>query len=151
MTLIGLDTNILIYAADNAGDGEKHAIALDLLGHVSRSRRGVLAVQALSEFYVVAVRKAGLPEDLVASYVEAWGEAFPVVSADFADVSNAMRAHRNHRISFWDGMMWSVLRRAGVQTLLSEDLQDGRDLEGVLIVNPFDPANAEKLTDILGE
>ena len=36
-------------------------------------------------------------------------------------------------------------RRAGCRVLLSEDFQDGRDLGGLLFVNPFDPANRQLL------
>lgn len=46
--------------------------------------------------------------------------------------------------------MWSVVRRAGARFLLSEDLQDGRELEGVRFLNPFNPANMAIIDEALG-
>jgi predicted nucleic acid-binding protein len=74
---------------------------------------------------------------------------FPVQEALLADVQDAIRVHREHGISFWDGMLWSVTRRAGARILLSEDFQDGRDLEGVRFVDPFAERNAGILTDLI--
>lgn len=34
--------------------------------------------------------------------------------------------------------------------LLSEDMHDGLDLDGLIILNPFAPANAARLVDCLG-
>jgi predicted nucleic acid-binding protein len=73
--------------------------------------------------------------------------AFPVCAADEDDLDRAMRAVADHNLSFWDAMLWATARRAGCRLLLSEDFQDGRDLGGVLFVNPFDPAN-RKLIDL---
>jgi predicted nucleic acid-binding protein len=53
------------------------------------------------------------------------------------DLSQAMRAVAVYRIGFWDAMLWATARRAGVQTLFSEDFQDGQTIEGVRILNPF--------------
>jgi predicted nucleic acid-binding protein len=149
MILAGLDTNILLYAADNAGDAEKHRIAVDLLGRLSAVGRGLLPLQALTEFYAVAVRKQHVPPERASLYVDTWGDVFPTREAVFADVVDAMRVHREHGIQFWDGMMWSVTKRAGARFLLSEDFQDGRELEGVRFLNPLAPTNLPVLEDAL--
>ncbi|MGQ9368027.1 PIN domain-containing protein [Azospirillum sp. ST 5-10] len=149
MSLAGLDTNVLLYAADNRGDADKHRTAVALLDRLSAAGRGLVVLQALTEFYAVATRTKGIPPDQASRYVEVWSDAFPVREAVLADVADAMRVHRAHGIPFWDGMMWAVARRAGARYLLSEDLQDGRDLEGVRFVNPFRPENRLLLDDAL--
>eukprot|EP01012_Entosiphon_sulcatum_P043021 TRINITY_DN57171_c0_g1_i1.p1 TRINITY_DN57171_c0_g1~~TRINITY_DN57171_c0_g1_i1.p1 ORF type:complete len:151 (-),score=18.74 TRINITY_DN57171_c0_g1_i1:75-527(-) len=141
MIRVGLDTNILLYAVDSLGEPEKNARALDLVDWIGGSGRGMLPLQALGEFYAVAVRKKRAPADLAAVYVDRWASVFPVHEAVFADVRDAIRVQRHHGLAFWDAMIWSVVRRAGAQVLFSEDLQDGRELEGVRFVNPFNPAN----------
>jgi predicted nucleic acid-binding protein len=60
-----------------------------------------------------------------------------VEAAAIQDLDAAMRAVGEHRLSFWDAMLWATARRAGVRLLITEDLQDGRVLEGVRFVNPF--------------
>jgi len=48
-----------------------------------------------------------------------------------ADLGAAMRSVGEHRLAFWDAMLWATARRTGVRILISEDFQDGRMLDGV--------------------
>jgi len=45
--------------------------------------------------------------------------------------------------------LWAAAQRAGVRHLLTEDLQDGFELEGMRFVNPFKPANDRLVEEIL--
>jgi len=65
------------------------------------------------------------------------------------DLSQAMCAVAVYRIGFWDAMLWATARRAGVQTLFSEDFQDGQTIEGVRILNPFAAHNASRIEQTL--
>jgi len=40
-------------------------------------------------------------------------------------------------LPFWDALLWATAKAAGVSVVLSEDFQDGRELEGVQFRNPF--------------
>lgn len=147
--LAGIDTNILLYAADSAGDPAKHRMAINLLDRLGAGGRGMLPLQTLTEFYSVAVRKHRASPEQASRYVDAWSGVFPVREAVFADVTDAMRVHRDHGVQFWDGMIWSVIKRAGGRVLFSEDFQDSRELEGVRFMNPFAPANAAALNEFI--
>ncbi|MBP2306168.1 PIN domain-containing protein [Azospirillum melinis] len=149
MKLAGIDTNVLLYAVDSAGDPEKHRRAVYLLDRLGAGGCGVLPLQTLTEFYSVAVRKYRASPEQASRYVDVWSAVFPIREAVFADVVDAMRIHRDHGVQFWDGMIWSVIRRAGGRVLFSEDLQDGRELEGVRFMNPFASANASVLEELL--
>jgi predicted nucleic acid-binding protein len=149
MIVASLDTNVLVYAAARGGDDRKHVAAAKLVRDLAESGRGLLPLQVLSEFYAVAVRKGTVAPAAAEAFVVLLGEMFPVQEALLADVQDAIRVHREHGISFWDGMLWSVTRRAGARILLSEDFQDGRDLEGVRFVDPFAERNAGILTDLI--
>jgi predicted nucleic acid-binding protein len=46
-------------------------------------------------------------------------------------------------------MLWATVRRAGVQTLFSEDFQDGQTIEGVRILNPLAAHNALSIEQTL--
>jgi predicted nucleic acid-binding protein len=46
-----------------------------------------------------------------------------------------------HRLAFWDATLWASAQRAGVRHLLSEDFQDGFELQDVTFINPFNPEN----------
>lgn len=80
-------------------------------------------------------------------WVQSFQRLLPVVTADQSDLDRAMRAVEEHRLSFWDAMLWATARRAGCSLLFSEDFQDGRRLEGVLFVDPFVPEN-QRLVDL---
>jgi predicted nucleic acid-binding protein len=80
-------------------------------------------------------------------WVEYHQRLFPIVAADESDLATAVSAVQHHGLSFWDAMLWATASRAGCRMLFSEDLQDGRRLDGVLFVNPFAPGN-RKLVDL---
>ena len=130
-----LDTNILIYAVDRDA-GERHERARAIVGQAAR-RDCVLTLQALAEFFHATTRKGLLGADRASAYVRDWLEVFPVAAADDATLSDAMDAVAEHRLSFWDAMLWACARRGGCAAVLSEDFQDGRRLSGVTFVDPF--------------
>jgi len=42
-----------------------------------------------------------------------------------------------------------VCTAAGVKVLLTEDMQDGRALDGLQLMNPFAPADIDAIKDLL--
>ena len=56
---IALDTNVLIYALDEAA-GERHRRAAWLVRRAIESGRAVLSVQNIGEFYLTSVRRGYL-------------------------------------------------------------------------------------------
>jgi predicted nucleic acid-binding protein len=139
--VISLDTNILIYSVDRDA-GDRHKTAANLVERSVRTRNCVQPLQSLCEFFNVATRKIGLDAAAAAEVVARWQAAVPVEPASGDDLRNAIRAVREHGLSFWDALLWATVRRVGVDLLLSEDLQDRRTIEGVRIVNPFAARNA---------
>ena len=142
-----LDTNVLVYAVDRDA-GERHDWSRVLLGRAAR-RDCVLTVQALAEFFHVTTRKNLLPIARARVFVRDWLDVFQVVSADTAALVDAMDAVEEHRLSFWDAMLWATALHAGCSAILSEDLQDGRRLSGVEIINPFNVNAARRLEPLL--
>ena len=132
-----LDTNILVYAVDRDG-GERHWLSMELVGRAAR-RDCVLTVQSLAEFFHATTRKDLLVPAEAGRFVRDWLEVFEVASADGGALAEAMAAADEHRLSFWDAMLWATARQAGCSILVSEDMQHGRRLGGVEFVNPFAP------------
>ena len=138
------DSNILVYAISRSDP--RHTTATEL---IDRAARGDCrqTLQSLAECFNVLSRKYRMPAAEACRWVNYHRRLFPVVAADESDLAAAMRAVEDHRLSFWDAMLWATAKRAGCRMLFSEDLQDGRRLGDVLFVNPFDPAN-RKLVDL---
>ena len=129
------DTNVLVYAADT-DSGDKHVRALDLIRRASEADC-FLTLQSLSEFFNATTRRSMLDGSRAEAFVNTWSTVFPVVAAHLGTIREAMTAVRDHRLSFWDAMLWATVREARCRILLTEDFQDGRTLEGVTFVNPF--------------
>lgn len=147
--MISFDSNILVYAADREA-GERHGAAVDLLERSIRHGNCIQTLQSFCEFFNVVTRKSGIEPGAAAAFVDGWRSVMLVEAATPADLDEAMRAVEVYRIGFWDAMLWATARRAGVRILFSEDLQDGRTIEGVRILNPFAAHHAMRIEQTLG-
>ena len=131
-----IDTNVLIYAHDVDAKA-KHQIAKARLHELWSERTGVLSVQVLQEFYVNVTRKIQTPlsRDLarvvVSSYAIWCTETTPT------EISAAFRIEDESRIGFWDALIVSSAVKCGAARILSEDLNAGQRIAGILIENPF--------------
>jgi predicted nucleic acid-binding protein len=129
------DTNILIYT-DDKGSPAKQKIALDLVAEHRGAGTGVLSLQVLQEYFVTVTRKLHLDVQIARRKVELLSE-FDVSAPDISDMLTAIDLHRLHQISFWDALIVQAAKQSGCTVLLSEDMQDTREIDGIRIVNPF--------------
>jgi predicted nucleic acid-binding protein len=132
-----VDSNVLVYAHD-LSETARRPVAQELLDELWRDRSGVVSTQVLSEFYVVATRKFDPPLSRRAAreVVAAYG-AWPVVQVDVALILAASALEERHTLSFWDALIVEAASRAGARRVVSEDLQGGRRIRGLVIENPF--------------
>jgi predicted nucleic acid-binding protein len=130
-----LDTNVLVYS-DDPRDPAKQARALDLIKDHLRLRNGVVSLQVLQEYFVTATGKLKLRAELAKQRIEVFAK-FHVAAPTVNDILGAIDIHRLHSFSFWDALVLRVAKQTGCRVLLSEDMQHGREFEGVKIVNPF--------------
>lgn len=133
-----IDTNIWVYAVDDA-DAAKRRHAREVLGSVQQP---VVNAQVLNEFYVVVTRKLDrpLPEAQAAAAVADMARLL-VVPVDRHLVQEAIGLSRSHQLSLWDAAIVEAARSASCAELITEDLQDGRAFEGVVVRNPFAASN----------
>ena len=129
------DTNILVYADDQRA-GAKQNRALDLVDRHRRDGTGVVSLQVLQEYFVTVTQKLKVDSTVARRKVEILSE-FDVVAPEVADILAAIDLHRLHGFSFWDALVVRAAKQAGCRVLLSEDFQDGREIDGVRILNPF--------------
>ena len=146
--IVSFDTNVLLYATAPSSVPKRNR-ARDVIARGIRAGEGVLLLQTLAEFSSVAIRKAGIPVEAVRRTVDAWRAVLSVRPAENDDLSAALDAVKKHRLAFWDAMLWAAASRVGVRHLLTEDMQDGFELDGVTFVNPFEPSNDPLIDRIL--
>lgn len=130
------DTNILLYAISR--DSEEQSKA-ETANEILTNPALVISTQVLQEFYVQATR-ASRPDALThrqaADLVTAFTR-FQVQPITLDVVSAALRIKERAGLSYWDSAIVAAARLAGCSTLLTEDLSDGQDYDGVVATNPF--------------
>ncbi|MDQ2835693.1 MAG: PIN domain-containing protein [Acidobacteriota bacterium] len=132
---VTLDTNILIYAIDSS-QGSKHLLAGKLLLRAAASRQPIM-LQSLNEFSAVVRRKHLMSLPALRQMIDFHCSTLTVEHPVIDDLLQALQAQEDHKLAFWDAMLWACARRSGCKILFSEDFQDGRELGGVRFINPF--------------
>ncbi|MEO0361019.1 MAG: PIN domain-containing protein [Pseudomonadota bacterium] len=127
---VAVDTNILIYVYSE--DRRKRSIAIEPI-----EAGCLVSVQALNEFASVAVRKLRFSWDETEEALDAIIAQSTVSPIEIEHHFAARRIAKATRYSFYDSLMIAVALEGGARTFLSEDLQDGRVVEGMTIRNPF--------------
>ena len=136
-----VDTNVLIYALDGA-DLKKQEAARQWRAELWKRRQGRISFQVLQEFYVKVTHKWPNVRQDARSEVRdllAWRPS----TVDGVILEHAWKIQDRYQISFWDALIIAAAKSASCRFLLTEDLQAGQDMDGLLVVNPFrnDPAS----------
>ena len=132
-----VDTNVLIYAHD-LDAGLKHDRAVSIVSDLWEKENGILSVQVLQEFYVNVTRKISRPltpasaRGVIQNYL-----AWHVETNEPSTVLLASEIGERNLLSFWDALIVASASKAGADRILSEDLNHGQVIEGILIENPF--------------
>jgi predicted nucleic acid-binding protein len=130
-----VDSNVLIYS-DDLRAGPKRERARDLIEEVMVAGTGVLSLQVLQEYFSASKKKLGLSADSARQKIQLFSR-LDVVILGVPDLLAAIDLHRLHQFSIWDALVIRAALNAGCRILYSEDLQDGRRIDGLEIVNPF--------------
>ena len=137
-----VDTNILVYRFDQRFP-KKQALAHELLraGIADDSIR--VPHQALIEFHAAATKPftRGGPSILAPSdarrEMEEMLAQFEVLYPDEELVRVAIRGAATYGLSWFDAHLWAYAERFGLDTLWSEDFEDGRLYGRVRTRDPF--------------
>jgi len=132
-----VDTNILIYAHD-LDAGQRNKISAAILRDLWENRIGIISTQVLQEFYLNVTRKIEnpLPKSKARGVIENY-LAWPVELNDSETVLSASEIEERYMLSFWDALIGASARNAKAEKILTEDLNHGQQIEGILIENPF--------------
>jgi predicted nucleic acid-binding protein len=136
MPLHFLDTNILLYSISchppEAGKRERAVALLE-------KDDGALSVQVLQEFYVQATRttrRDRVSHQIAAGLILTWTR-FKVQDVTLAILAAALEIKQIHGFSYWDSAILAAARALGCREVYSEDMAHGREIEGMVIINPF--------------
>jgi predicted nucleic acid-binding protein len=147
MTRVALDSNILIYA-ELEPESEKGTRAADLI--LRAARDGVVPAQVLGEYLRFVQRRAPAAFEDAIRQASLYQAAFLTPPTTDDVIAKASALARAHRLQLWDCVVCAASVDAGAKVLLTEDMQDGRTIEGLRLINPFAVANAEAVEALLG-
>lgn len=129
-----IDTNIWLYAFVASDEAAKREAARAI---VSRQDI-VVSTQVINETCINLMRKTSVPEKIVRQLVSAFYKKFTVIDLERSVLMIASVLREKYSLSFWDSMIVASALRGDCETLYTEDMQDGLEVEGRLtIVNPF--------------
>lgn len=131
------DTNILVYALAE-DDPVRSPIAQQLLRALMGNNTLRTSTQVLQELYSTLTRKVTkkLTSEQAIRYLDRIA-TFPVSTTDYSAIRDAAQLSEAHTLSFWDALIIIAAARARASRLYTEDLQHGRTILGIEIVNPF--------------
>jgi predicted nucleic acid-binding protein len=146
MTRVALDSNILIYA-ELEPESAKGKRAAELI--LRAAHDGVIPAQVLGEYLRFIQRRAPAMFDEATRQVSLYQAAFLTPPTTLAVIAQASALARDHRLQMWDCVVCVAAFETGAKVLLTEDMQDGRMLSGLRLLNPFAPANDEAIKAVL--
>ena len=125
------DTRVLLYLL--SGDTAKADRVETLL-----STRGVVSVQVLNDFAVVALRKLKMPLNEIREILETIRAVCAVEPITVETHDRGLAVLERYRFSLYDSMLVATALIAGAKIIYSQDLQHGQVIDSQLrITNPF--------------
>ena len=125
------DTSVLLYLlSDDTAKADRIETLL--------STRGVVSVQVLNEFAVVALRKLKMPLNEVREILDTIRTVCAVEPITVETHDRGLAVFERYRFSLYDSMLVAAALIAGAKTIYSEDLQHGQVIDNQLrVTNPF--------------
>lgn len=133
-----LDTNIFVYTFD-ANARPKAQKAAGLIRRAADTGEGIISYQVIQEFFNVAFRRFAQPMSAAEAeqYLITILRPLLAVHSSPAIYFAALRIAEKHRIAWYDSLIVAAALEGQCETLLSEDFQHGRKIDGLRIENPF--------------
>ena len=125
------DTSVLLYLlSDDTVKADKIESLL--------AARGVISVQVLNEFAVVALRKLKMPLNEVREILDTIRAVCAVEPITVETHDRGLAVFERYRFSLYDSILVATALISGAKILYSEDLQHGQIIDNQLrVTNPF--------------
>lgn len=151
MTFVGIDTNILVYAAGirrAASDAEKIEASRALLSSFKEGVTVVVSTQTWGELFAVLTRTGMARADARATI----GDLRTAISSAPVTIEvfdAALELADTNAFQIWDAIIVQSWEAAGCALLLFEDMQDGSKVGNILIANPLAQKRHPKVSALL--
>lgn len=130
MNSVFFDSNVILYLL--SGDSSKADRAEALL-----NKGGIISVQVLNEVTSVCLRKLKMSWEEIDAVLLAVKAACDVAPLTLESHEKAVQIAKRYQLSFYDANICASAISSGAKMLLSEDMQDGLKIDGMIVRNPF--------------
>ncbi|NYZ77296.1 PIN domain-containing protein [Candidatus Micrarchaeota archaeon] len=138
MTKVLIDSNILVYAADNS-DERKHETAKRVIERTLNEGTGVISLQNLVEFARVVTEKVKNPLsfDEAREMALEFSDSFEVLTYDQKTVGEALHFASRYRIHFFDALLVATMEENLIKGIITENEDDFKGIAWLNVSNPF--------------
>ena len=138
MSVDFIDSNVVLYLFDETAP-DKRAISESLIQNALQSGSAVISHQVVQETLNVLTskRKPAATSEQARRFLESVLVPLWRVMPNAALYRRALEVKQLHAFSFYDAQIVAAALEFGCTRLLTEDLQDGQRIEGLVVANPF--------------
>ncbi len=136
-----IDTNILVYAYDES-EGKRHEICKRLIDDCwSLKKKYSIAIQNLSEFYVVITKKIEKPvpmemaKEIIGDIIEF--QNWIVLNYDMHTILSAIEINMKYKVHYWDALIAATMRENNIFCVYTEN-GDFKSISWLKAINPFE-------------
>ena len=142
-TWVVVDTNILVYLADEA-TGARNDRASDVVLPLLHVGRAAITGQIIGEFFHATTlarrgRRALLSKERASHWCVEFLDTCHYLETTSLMVLEALRGATEYQMQIFDALIWATAKLGGIRTVLTEDLPGRTNIEGVHYLNPFAP------------
>jgi len=127
------DSNVWIYLLSDDDPAKKEQAGRML----SEVKQKVVSWQVVNEVCANLLKKKNKSESFVHVAINFICESCEVVDFSVPLLEIASELRSRHGVSFWDSLVVAAAHAAGCDTIVSEDMQDGRKFGRMVIRNIF--------------
>jgi predicted nucleic acid-binding protein len=133
-----LDSNVFIYLFDET-QPRKYEVALQIVQRAVAAGTAIVSFQVVQEVLNALTTKFAtvVPADRAYDALENVLVPLWRVMPTESLYRRALEVQSRYSYGFYDSLIIAAALTAGCTRLLSEDLQDGQRIEGLVIENPF--------------
>ena len=133
--IVFVDTNVLL-AADDAFDPNRQSRIREWLQALWLRRAGRVSNQVLNAYYVSATQHFGMPQGDARAKLRRF-QLWKPWQIDHQTVETAWGIEARFGLAYWDALIVAAAAQSGASHVLSLDLQDQRQMDGVTVLNPL--------------
>ena len=134
---IFVDSNMWVYLF-TSDDVSKNELARNFITeNTVKGNIFVISYQVINEVGAVLKRKKKFSEDKIQFVVDTMLDLCVVQDFSREIIIKASALRDKMLVSYWDSIIIATAIESGCQSLTSEDLQNGQEMQGVTVVNIF--------------